>query len=59
MFGFWKESLSTAQTMAMAVAVTLAMLGLSVMRTQWKSWKTSVPVALDYYFSTARRVSGD
>jgi uncharacterized membrane protein len=39
-FGSWKESLSTAETVAMAVAV---------------------PVALDYYyyFSTARRVSGD
>lgn len=59
MLGSWKESFSIAETVAMAVAVMLAMLGLSVMRTQWKSWKTAVPVALDYYFSTARRVSGD
>jgi len=58
-FGGWKDSLATSETVAVAVAVTLLMLGLSVIRTQWKTWKVSVPVALDYYFSTARRVSGD
>jgi hypothetical protein len=57
--GSWKESLSTPQVVAVAVAVTLLMLGLSVIRTQWKTWKVSVPAALDFYFSTARRVSGD
>jgi uncharacterized membrane protein len=59
LLGSWKDSLSTAETVAVAVAVTVLMLGLSVIRTQWKTWKVSVPVALDYYFSTARRVSGD
>jgi len=58
-FGSWKESLSTAQTLAAAVAVTLLMLGLSVIRTNWKNWKIAVPAALEFYFSAPRRVSGD
>jgi len=57
--GPWKENLTIPQTAALAVGVGALMLGLSVAKTQWKSWRRVVPATLGYYFSTTRRVSGD
>ena len=53
--GYFKESLSVAQTCAMAVAVILLMLGLSWTRTNW----ASVKVWLGTQGPAPERVSGD
>jgi len=53
--GYFKESLSVAQTCAMAVAVILLMLGLSWTRTNW----AAVKVWLGAQGPAPERVSGD
>lgn len=42
-FGVFHTKLNVTQTVAVAVVVTLLMLGLSVLRTNWKNWKTMMP----------------
>jgi uncharacterized membrane protein len=62
-FGFWKDALSTPQVIACAVAVILLMLGLSVLRTRWKSIWPVVRARLGggppAGFYKPERVSGD
>jgi len=38
-FWFWKENLTIGQTVAAAFGFTIAMLALSVIRTQWRNWR--------------------
>ena len=55
-FGFLKEQLDVGQTIFVAIATILLMLGLSLLRTNWasvKAWFSSADSAL------GRRVSGD
>jgi fucose 4-O-acetylase-like acetyltransferase len=37
-FGSYKENLSVQETVAMAIVVTILMLGLSVVATRWRGW---------------------
>jgi hypothetical protein len=55
----WKDSLSAGQVVIAAAGLIVMMVGLSVAKTQWKSWMPSARAALSCYFSPSRRVSGD
>jgi len=57
-FGPWKESLSVAQTVAMAVGVIVAMIGLSVARTGYKGG-ASFPVWARERWAAWRTVPAD
>jgi hypothetical protein len=56
--GFWKEKLAIGETAALALAVVVAMLGLSVINTRWRNWRQS-PKRLGFPAPEAPRVSGD
>ncbi len=56
---FWKESLTPAQCAAASAAVILSMLGLSLLRTNWKTvaaWLASLPKP---FLAEPSRVPGD
>ncbi len=55
---FWKENLTIGQTVAVAVAFILAMLALSVVRTQWKNWRL-MGSWLSWYLLRPRRTMGE
>jgi len=56
-FGSWKETLNNIECAVCAVLVIALMLGLSVIRTNWRTLKTS---ALGWFsYGGPRRVSGD
>ncbi len=55
---FWKEKLTPPQTALAALGVILLMLGLSVVKTNWRSWRPA-RLALDFPFFVPRRVPGD
>lgn len=50
---FFKERLSAGQVAMIAVCFILAMLGLSVIRTQWKNWR-HLGLSLGWYFFLGR-----
>jgi uncharacterized membrane protein len=56
-FGSWKESLSNIQCAICAVVVIALMLGLSLLRTNWRTVKAYAMAWFSY--SNPRRVSGD
>jgi uncharacterized membrane protein len=57
-FYYWKENLTPAQTALAAAGVILLMLGLSVLKSNWKNlWQTRLNLASP--FSVPRRVPGD
>ena len=55
---FWKESLTPGQTAMAALGVVLLMLGLSTLKTNWKSLSLS-RLSFGYPFVIPRRVPGD
>jgi uncharacterized membrane protein len=55
---FWKESLTPAQTALAALGVILLMLGLSTLKTNWKSLRLT-RYSFVYPFVVPRRVPGD
>jgi 4-hydroxybenzoate polyprenyltransferase len=57
-FWYWKENLTIPQATVSAVFLVLFMLGLSVVKTNWKSWR-EWPVAFLFPSYEPPRVSGD
>jgi len=57
-FWYWKENLTIPQATVSAVLLVLFMLGLSVVKTNWKSWR-EWPVAFLFPSYEPPRVSGD
>ena len=55
---FWKESLTPPQTALAALGVILLMLGLSIVKTNWRNWRPA-GLAFDWPFFVPRRVPGD
>ena len=55
---FWKENLSPAQSALASLGVILLMLGLSVLRTNWKTLRAAMP-NLGFTLAEPRRVPGD
>lgn len=55
---FWKENLTPSAAAAASCLVILLMLGLSVLKTHWKSVRATV-MAFGYPFFEPRRVPGD
>jgi uncharacterized membrane protein len=56
-FGSWKETLNNVECAVYAVILVALMLGLSVLRTNWRNLKASAMAWFSY--GTPRRVSGD
>ncbi|MFB3777121.1 MAG: heparan-alpha-glucosaminide N-acetyltransferase domain-containing protein [Bryobacteraceae bacterium] len=57
---FWKESLAPAQTALASLGVVLLMLGLSVLKTNWKNVRLSLTrLGLGYPVAEPHRVPGD
>lgn len=56
-FGSWKETLSNVQCAIYAVVLIAAMLGLSLLRSNWRSLKPAATAWFSY--GSPRRVSGD
>ena len=54
----WKENLTPPQTALAALGIILFMLGLSIVKTNWRNWR-SAQFAIDWPFSVPRRVPGD
>jgi hypothetical protein len=56
-FGSWKETLNNVECAVCAVILIALMLGLSLLRTNWRGVKESVMAWFSY--GSPRRVSGD